>query len=170
MNKPLPTKEELQKLFRLDLCGVLVWRARGSKRWDTRYAGQPAGHKRKDGRIQVEIKGHGRMFYAHQIIWKMVHGTEAPEIDHLDVDGLNNDPSNLRECNHSLNAANTKLKSNNSSGFKGVSYRSDRGKWRARIMVERKEMHLGFFDCKELAHQAYSIAAIKHFGEFARAA
>lgn len=40
-------------------------------------------------------------------------------------------------------------------------------KWRARITVNRKEKHLGYFKSEISAAKAYDVAAKKYFGEFA---
>ena len=88
-------------------------------------------------------------------------------VDHIDGDGLNNRRSNLRACSHSENLRNHGANANNKSGFKGVSWREDRGKWRARIKVNRKEHSLGYYDTAEEAHMAYCRAAIEMHGEFA---
>lgn len=43
----------------------------------------------------------------------------------------------------------------NASGFKGVSYRKDKGDWKAAICVNYKVTHLGIFNTPEEAHAAY---------------
>lgn len=77
---------------------------------------------------------------------------------------------NLRFANVSQNIRNSKKYSNNSSGYKGVSYDQASRKWRARIMVNGKSKHLGFFNTREEAYAAYCKAAVFYFGEFARLA
>ncbi len=86
--------------------------------------------------------------------------------DHKDGNGLNNQRDNLRPCTSSQNAANSFQRKPNISGFKGVS--RNHYKWKARLMLNRKEIFLGDFDTPELAARAYDAGAIKHFGEFAR--
>lgn len=51
------------------------------------------------------------------------------------------------------------------SGVKGVSPKS--GKYVARITLDGKTSHLGYFDTKEMAAAAYAVAASEKFGEFA---
>lgn len=49
-----------------------------------------------------------------------------------------------------VNAFNSTLGKNNTSGIKGVSYHQKSGKWRAQIRVQGKNYHLGsFLDIKE---------------------
>lgn len=57
------------------------------------------------------------------------------------------------------------MRTNNTSGYKGVS--RDRGRWRAYIRVNYKQIHLGNFRTKEEAARRYNEAALKYFGEFA---
>lgn len=52
----------------------------------------------------------------------------------------------------------TKLNKNNTSGYKGVSYRKDRNKYRAYIKFQRKDIFLGNYDKLEDAVEARKIA------------
>ena len=98
--------------------------------------------------------------------WIVFGGKEGSGVDHSDGDKLNNRRGNLRKATQSQNAKNTLLAKNNTSGFKGVSKTAE-GRWRARITVERKEIHLGVFDTKADAAAAYDAAALQLHGEFA---
>lgn len=40
-------------------------------------------------------------------------------------------------------------------------------RWRAYIMVNYKQIHIGVFDTKELAAKAYNAKALELFGEYA---
>jgi hypothetical protein len=53
-------------------------------------------------------------------------------------------------------------------GIKGVCYDPARSRYRATIAVNGKYMHLGRFSTSEEAQKAYSVAAEKYHGEFAR--
>jgi hypothetical protein len=94
---------------------------------------------------------------------------ERLEVDHKDCDPSNNRWDNLRLATASQNQANKKVSRANTSGFKGVSWHKDDKRWRAQIRMGGKKVHLGSFDTPESAHRAYSEAAMKHYGEFARA-
>ena len=52
----------------------------------------------------------------------------------------------------------------NTSGYKGVSFRKDRAKWRASIKVGDKVLNLGVFDSATDAAAAYDAAAIAAWG------
>ena len=97
-----------------------------------------------------------------------VHATRQYVVDHKDGNTLNNRKNNLRQCTTQENFFNQKLRSNNVSGFKGVHWDKQLGKWRARIKVNYIGKHLGCFVNKEDAAVAYNNAALKNYGEFAR--
>lgn len=61
--------------------------------------------------------------------------------------------------------ANKDIQKNNTSGYRGVIL--VKGRWRARIGIGRKRLHIGYFTKKEDAHIAYVDAAKKYFGEYA---
>jgi len=88
------------------------------------------------------------------------------QVDHINGVKADNRRENLRVATNGQNRANSKLNSNNTSGLKGVSRKN--GRWVAVINVGGKKHHLGYFDKKEQAHEAYKKAAIEAFGEFAR--
>jgi len=101
----------------------------------------------------------------HRVIAGAVEGQD---VDHKDHCTLNNQRENLRTCNRSQNVANSGLKSNNKTGFKGV-YKAPSGKWKAQIRQQGTAKHLGTFDSAESASRAYNSAAVNAFGEFAKA-
>lgn len=92
---------------------------------------------------------------------------EDPDVDHKDGNGLNNQRSNLRTATRAQNARNRRIRTDNTSGFKGVTWRKDLGKWNAFIEIKTKRIHLGYFTDPMEAACAYDMAAVKYFGEFA---
>lgn len=87
-------------------------------------------------------------------------------IDHINLNKLDNRRSNLRICTYSQNNMNTKIKSSNTSGTKGVWWNAKREKWIAEIMIDNKKYYLGEFINKEEAIKTRKEAEIKYFGEF----
>ena len=94
------------------------------------------------------------------------------EIDHHDLNKLNNRRGNLRSATRSQNKGNCGKPITNKSGFKGVSEDKARGKWRARLKLNGREIFHERFPGtdagKKIAALAYNKAAIKHFGTFAQ--
>ena len=64
------------------------------------------------------------------------------------------------------NARNSKIRSDNTSGVKGVSYHAKTKKWQARITIDGKDYHLGYYSTIEEAKQARFNKANEVFGEF----
>jgi HNH endonuclease len=166
----LPTPEFLRSIFDYDPeTGILRWKRRDDvpKEWNTKFAGKIAGTPHSEGYVSIRI--HRRQFYAHRVIIAMMTG-EWPEGDgeHIDLDRSNNKWVNLRPGTRSQNMANGSLRSDNTSGFKGVYFHKSAGKYAASIQVNKKSIHLGLRDTKEEAAALYAEAAKEHFGEFAR--
>jgi hypothetical protein len=91
------------------------------------------------------------------------------EVDHIDGNRLNNQKSNLRFATSSQNKVNRGARKDNKSGYKGVSWHSQRKCWTARIQnpETKKYQHLGLFKTKEEAAQVYNTFASQFFGTFA---
>lgn len=88
------------------------------------------------------------------------------DVDHIDGDRLNNQRSNLRTATRSQNSAN-RGSTGGTSRFKGVRFCKDKGRFRAEIWVDGRNIHLGYFDVETEAAKAYNEAAVTHYGEFA---
>lgn len=182
--KPLPSPEVLRQLLRYEPeTGKLFWRERGPEwfnagntsaeancaAWNRRQAGKEAlisySHGYRSGGIL------GRAFLAHRVIWAIVHGEwPVEQVDHINLDRSDNRISNLRAATSSENKCNTKAKSTNTSGFKGVCWHKQRSRWHAQIAVAGKHKSLGLYGTAEEAHAAYCKAASEIHGSFARVA
>lgn len=103
--------------------------------------------------------------YMHTFLMNPEHGYE---IDHQDGDGLNNQRSNMRICTSSQNKANQNVRSDNVSGFKGVSWDKSRGKWLVQTHYRGKSKYIGRFTDKLEAARVYNETVIDLFGEFAK--
>ena len=106
-----------------------------------------------------------KRIYLHRLVMNTPDGFET---DHINRNKLDNRKSNLRVCTHIENAQH-KI-TYNKYGYKGINLMKDNGrtkKWRSRIIVNTKEILLGYFSTKEKAARAYNKAATKYFGEFA---
>ena len=101
----------------------------------------------------------------------ILDATENEIVDHINHDRYinqqkDNRKSNLRKVTTSQNAMNSVLSSNNTSGYKGVSYDKLRGQWVAYITKDKKQYLLGRFYNIEDAIKSRQEAEIKYFGEY----
>jgi hypothetical protein len=133
-----------------------------------RQLGRPVGSLHKDGCLVVRIDY--QLYKVHRLVFLWNHGYMPEFVDHADMNRANNKIENLRPATKSQNMANRCQQTNGASGFKGVYFHKHSGKWAASIKANKVRMNLGLFDAPEAAHEAYKAAALKHFGEFARAA
>lgn len=103
----------------------------------------------------VEITIDGISYRAHQLAWLYVTGEWAKTIiDHKNTIRTDNSWENLRPSNYSLNGQNRRsAQSNNKVGALGVCMRGKR--FKAKIQIDKRTVHLGYFDTKELAEAAY---------------
>lgn len=88
-------------------------------------------------------------------------------IDHINRNRLDNRRDNLRICTQQENLFNKSIQCNNTSGIQGVSWDKNRNKWLVHITVNRKQIHLGYFNTIEEAAEARRQAEIEYYGEFA---
>ena len=120
----------------------------------------------------LRIVVNNKQYYAHRLAWLYIYGefNQYPQfvIDHIDGNKLNNKISNLRKITNQQNVLNQKLRKNNTSGVKGISWHSRDKCWIARLMINGVAKHLGQFKDLELAELVVIEARKKYHGEFAR--
>lgn len=119
-------------------------------RWHTVIGGKTRYALRRE----VQPNGKRKLIWMHHFIM----GSSG--IDHRNGNGLDNRRENLRIASKSLNAHNTSSWA--SSGYKGVTRAGS--KWKARIMKEGKNVHLGHFSSKEEAYEKYLEKAKELYG------
>lgn len=152
---------EALELFRYDYeAGVLYWRWRVNSRVPKTLE---AGTQRKSsGYITVNV--HGRDYSAHRIVMLMCYGFygEGLEVDHINHVRNDNRLVNLRFVTHGGNMRNKSVSSKNTSGVTGVDFSKAKKKYRARITVDWKVIHLGYFETLEEATAARAEADLKY--------
>lgn len=164
------TCEFVRAIFCYDReAGCLRWRYRSdrARNWNTRHAGKAAGYRNKrSGHIAIRIAGH--LYLAHRVSWLHVYGEwPSEDLDHQHRDGGDNHIEGLRLAEDAQNLWNRPKQANNTSGFKGVNFDKQTGKWRAKIKVRGLFHDLGRHATAELAAAAYAAAAERLHGEFA---
>jgi hypothetical protein len=139
------TYERANELMRYDAeTGKLYWRVNRGKRG---ISGNEAGGVAVISGIKYRLVGiDGARYLAHRIAWLLYYG-EWPkhDIDHIDGDGLNNRPGNMRDVSHSINMRNQRMRSDNTSGVTGVYWDEPARKWRARVKTAGIVRYLGRF-------------------------
>lgn len=100
---------------------------------------------------------------------RYILGIKDPNIviDHINRNPLDNRKENLRLCTPRENSRNTSVSKNNKTKCLGISIVKKTGKYRARIMVNGKEINLGRYDNIEDAKKVRKEAEMKYFKEFA---
>ena len=108
-----------------------------------------------------------RHVYLHRMIANTIEGMLT---DHVSGNKLDNRKSNLRTCSARENCRNTTKRRDNKTGFKGVYFKKQHGKFVAQIQTGENpsQTHLGYFSTAEEAGEAYKSAAIKYHGSFAK--
>lgn len=89
-------------------------------------------------------------------------------VDHIYGDKLDNRKKKMRLCTNAENCRNAKIKSNNTSGYKGVTWHKDAKKWLAEITFNYCKIYLGLHNDSKAAAIAYNEAASKYHGQFAK--
>ena len=87
-------------------------------------------------------------------------------VDHIDNNPINNCEFNLRYASISENNFNMVLRSDNTSGMKGISWKASRNKWHAYINAKGQRYNLGHYSLLDDAKQARQIKAKELFGEY----
>lgn len=99
----------------------------------------------------------------HRLVMKP---SEGMQIDHINLNSIDNRSVNLRQCSHAENMRNVKMRKHNSTGYKGVQIHHN--KFRAVVRFNNKNYHIGLYATALEASKAYDKRAAELHGEFAR--
>lgn len=114
--------------------------------------------------VSVTGTKHGKRIRLHDFIFGEV--PKGFEVDHKNRKKYDNRYRNLRVSTRAENNINHGLSSVNTSGYVGVSYIKSKGKYRAYITVNNKQISLGLYNTPEEAYKYRLEAERKYFGEF----
>lgn len=160
--EPFPV-ERLREMFSYDPeSGVVTWI--GPHKF--MRAGRAAGSVLKSIGYRT-IKINRVRYLEHRICWALYYGTWPDGVlDHINTVKTGNRVANLRIASVSQNNRNRPMQSNNTTGFKGVTYHRRSMKFHAKIQANKVKYSLGYFETAQEAHEAYVNAAAKLHGEF----
>ena len=156
------TQEKLKEIFDYNPdTGIFTWKSSRSKI----KAGDIAGHINKIGYVRLSI--NNKKYLAHRLAWLYVYGNIPKYIDHINKITTDNRICNIRKATHSENMCNRKIHFNNKSGIRNVVFCKKNKKWRVKIAINKKTIHIGYFDDLEFADLAAKEARDKYHGTFA---
>lgn len=118
------TQTKLKEIFTHDnITGNLRYRVK--VRGTTRGIGDIAGKINNVGYRSIGI--NGREYLEHRLVFLYYNGYIPEQIDHINLNKLDNRLENLREATFSQNECNKAIRSDNTSGYKGIvkTYRKD---------------------------------------------
>lgn len=134
--------------FRFDQCDAELVASRG---WHLSKRGYIAG---KENRRERPLH-------------KLMIGVDSGfDIDHVNRDKTDCRRENLRVCSHHENCFNQMRRTNNTSGFIGVSYARNIGKYESYVHHCGRKYGLGYYESPAEAALVRDAAAEHFFGEF----
>ena len=95
------------------------------------------------------------------------NSNNKPCVDHISRDRKNNAITNLRWATWSDNSANKTKRQETTSKYVSMGWDSGKRKWHARVHVDGRMYHLGYFESEDDAAMAYDEHAKVVHGEFA---
>ena len=152
--KPHITLERLKKLAHYDAAtGQFVLKKH--RTGTTRKVGDVLGSKTKSGYLEACFDQ--RTYYLHRLAYFYMTGEVPQTVDHINGNGMDNRWGNLRSVTQQQNMENIKkMRPDNTTGYRGV--HRWHGKYRGKIVVNKKQIHLGTFSTAEEAAKAYEAA------------
>lgn len=153
--KNLPSLSELKSKIEYDpLSGKMFWKEKGmqSRRGGNRFEGKEIGSISSNGYLKFNF--NGRTLLCHRVAFYMQTGKQPLCIDHKNRDRTDNRIENLRPADHIKNQLNTGLSCRNESGYKGVYFCNQTGKWKSTYYIKKgKQVTIGRFNTPEEAHK-----------------
>jgi len=145
--------------------GELYWKKNTDGK---RTIGSKAGGNCVNSEGRKSISVYGKRYPASRIIFLHQNGYLPFMVDHINGIKTDNRIENLRPATYPENNRNARIRTDNSSGCKNVSWAKDRQKWCVAIKINGKRKYLGYYGDLELADLVAHEARDKYHKEFAR--
>ena len=137
------------------------------KNGNTKIYGEKSNHN--DGYCRVQI--NGKKEYIHRKLYSSYHDIplkQLNQIDHIDMNKMNNSINNLRVVTCSENGINKNKNKNNSSGYKNIYWYKQNEKWLFIITINGKRTQKYFNELQEVIQYRDAFykthPIIKYFG------
>jgi len=112
-------------------------------------------------RVRDDSTGSCQTVWMHRVVLGLARADDV-KTDHINRDRLDNRLSNLRRATHAQNMQNRPPYRGSASRYRGVSWASDRQRWRAVATLDGKTYRLGYFIDEDLAGAAVAAWRAQH--------
>lgn len=171
--KCLPTLEELMTFYKyhpdtgIITCRIERLSDQGRKMKDAGEIATTIARKKKPDKAWNVLIYKGQRYKAARVAWLLMTGNDPGDmiVDHISGDSLDDRWKNLRLATIAQNGWNSRLRSDNKTGFKGVHPRGN-GKYRAAFAVNGEKHQKSGFDTAEDAAKWIRAARAKLHGDF----
>lgn len=96
-----------------------------------------------NGYRMVDVEG--KKYLEHRVIYSLFNDEIPDLIDHINQNKTDNRIENLRPSNKRANSFNSKVRSDNTSGIRGISFSKSNNKWFTYIWKYGKRISGGYF-------------------------
>lgn len=125
--------------------GVITWRESKSNYVKN---GTECGTLKPSGYLVINFSK--QLYRAHRVAWVMHYGKNPSTfLDHVNQDKTDNRIENLREASSSQNKCNITRRSDNKSGYRGISWDRFRNKWKVEVQIQGKSVRKRIADFDE---------------------
>lgn len=114
----------------------------------------PMGNLSNNGYVRITVASI--FFLQSHLVYLWFTGNllkKGEQIDHIDGRSFNDCPQNLRVVSNAINSRNSRKRINNTSGYTGVYYDARCNKYYSRVMVDYKNINLGYFSTAQEAYE-----------------
>ncbi len=158
------TFEEARTLFRYK-DGKIYWLKKSANRIN--IGDEAGGIRNFKNNLHRIITLRRKKYLTGQIIFLLIHGYLPKYLLFIDGNTLNTRIENMTAGNYSMKMYRNLKKKKTHLNLKGITYISDRNKYRTYIQVNNKTYNLGSYTNIEIAKKAYNLAAKKLYGDIA---